>query len=138
MKIPFNEAVGVAKVLFPEWMLSLVQNPGKAAELNAFLEMIGRGFMCSAIWALPSWLRAVWSLKVELSDSTEHDLLIDEVCAIIAPIDDAEKLARQWMWLAVGYTEEEAVLLDIESMREPTQLAGSSGLASFINELENM
>jgi hypothetical protein len=55
----------------------------------------------------------VWIYRTEIHDEEE---LLHYVIPIIAIVGDAEKLAAQWIPLACGYTEDEALDEHMEMM----------------------
>lgn len=108
--LPFDisarEAREIGYRLFPESMLML-KDGGGATMREVACEMLGRGFMYSAIGALPSWLQKVFVMKAD--SKLPHEELEREVAKIIELVDDADKLAAGWVDLACGYTEEEVI-----------------------------
>lgn len=106
MEITVEEAIDIGKQLFPHWVLVRVQNPSKCEDLECLLEMMGRGFLFSAVHSLPEWLRCVWIYKTEIKNEQQ---LLSEVTPLIMNTPDAEKLAAQWIWLACGWPEDEVI-----------------------------
>lgn len=117
--LPRDEAIEIGKILFPHWLLMKVENPNQILHMDTILEMLGRGFLFSAINALPGWLSIVWQYKDDLKNLEDLEarqeileLALDE----LYDVDDPEKLARQWVYLACGWTPEQVIELDIGSM----------------------
>lgn len=105
MYVTVDEAVTIGKHLFPEWICLQVRNPEQKSQLNCLLEMLGRGFLFSSIRSVPEWLRMCWAYKIQLDD----DSSFEEICTLVYDQDDAEKLAKHWVKLACGWSQDEVI-----------------------------
>jgi hypothetical protein len=117
--IPREEAIRIGHELFPEGMLMLTSARG-VVEREVACELLGRGFLFSAISALPDWMQHILVLKCD-SKMNDKDLE-NAVAVVIEDVDDAHKLAVGWTGLACGYSSDEVIQAVILSHLEPDGL----------------
>lgn len=134
-EISYEEALSIGKQLMPEWLLIKVKNPDQRAEVDVMLEFLARGLLFSAIAALPQWLVSVW---VEKTVSKDRDSLMEFTCDTVYHVSDAEKLARNWIMLACGYSEEEVIESEIQRIDEHTEPVVQDKISKRLSEMEDM